>query len=233
MNNRHWILLLVAAFLDACATRSVGPNPELRPADIVDVRSVDPGILVDNAYLGSENFLGRPVAGYRANKCYLVRPAAEALSRVAKALRAKDLFLKTRDCYRPQKAVDDFVRWAEDPTDLKRQRDYYPSFARKTDLFPDYIAKKSGHSRASTVDVILVAATDFGWQEIDMGTRYDFLDPSANTDSPVVGPEVALHRKILVDAMGKEDFVNLPEEWWHYTRKPEVYPKTFFNFDVE
>lgn len=234
LSRRHPFLAL-AALAVACASTPKAPlDPHQRPAEIIDARTVAPDLLVDMAYLGSENFLGRPVAGYHANRCWLARPAAEALARVLAALKPRHLALRARDCYRPQKAVDDFVRWAKDPHDLARRSVHYPAFTDKEELFKQgYIAKKSGHSRAATIDLELVVATDFGWHEVSMGTPFDFLDPASNTETPLVSVAALRDRKVLVDAMAAEGFVNLAEEWWHYTYKPEPFPGVFFDFDVE
>jgi D-alanyl-D-alanine dipeptidase len=225
--------LLALAFLTACSSKAPRTVNE-RPDDIVDVRSLAPDVLVEMAYFGADNFMGRPVVGYRANRCLLARPAAKALARASAALLKKGLFLKARDCYRPQKAVDSFVAWSLDPSDVTTKARFYPSFEKKTDLFEQgYIAKRSGHSRGSTIDVVLVVPTDFGWQEVDMGTPYDYLDAASNTESAFVSQEALARRKVLVDALAEEGFANYRGEWWHYTYKPEAYTKTFFDFDVE
>src|SRR5690606_22475340 len=105
---------------------------------------------------GRHNFVGRPIRGYREPLCILTRRAALAVARVQRRLAGRGLGLKVYDCYRPQRAVDHFVAWAEDLDDDLMRREFYPRVA-KTRLFADgYIAAKSGHSRGSTVDLTIV-----------------------------------------------------------------------------
>ncbi len=83
-------------------------------------------------------------------------PAAQALHRAQQRLLRQGYSLKVYDCYRPQRAVDHFVRWAKDPDDQSMKGEFYPRVD-KSRLFEDgYIAEKSGHSRGSTVDLTLV-----------------------------------------------------------------------------
>lgn len=196
------------------------------PSDFVSIQDIDPTIQLDIRYFGSHNFLGRPVKGYRAPKCILTKPAAEALAKVQADLKPFALSLKVYDCYRPQMAVDDFVTWAKDLQDLKMKKEFYPKVD-KTNLFRDgYIAEKSGHSRGSTVDLTLVPG-------LDMGTTYDYFDPLSHTANPEIGPMQKRNRLLLKSLMEKHGFKNLPEEWWHYTLVGEPYPDRFFAFEIE
>ena len=182
---------------------------------------------LDIRYAGSDNFVGRPVRGYKAAKCLLTPPAAAALERARASLARKGRTMVVYDCYRPQKAVDDFVAWAKDLADQRTKERYYPRVD-KTRLFAEgYIAEKSGHSRGSTVDVGLLG--------VDFGTPYDFFDPLSHTDSrdPAVSSRQRANRRLLKSAMEAAGFKNLPEEWWHYTLKDEPFPDRWFDLDVE
>ena len=121
----------------------------------VYLRDVDPTILQDMRYAGTDNFTGHAVNGYDAPECVLVREAAEALKAVQAELKAKGLSLKVYDCYRPARAVKAFVDWSKLPDDPKAKSTYYPALP-KSALFPDYIALVSGHSRGATMDLTLV-----------------------------------------------------------------------------
>jgi len=135
-----------------CCAANAGDAPA-RPADVIDLQVVAPTIAQDIRYHGSNNFIGRPIAGYRAARCLLTRPAADALKAVQQQLLPFGYSLKVYDCYRPQRAVDDFVQWAADLDDQRMQARFYPGVD-KQHLFRDgYIAARSGHSRASTVDL--------------------------------------------------------------------------------
>ncbi|MFC5724274.1 M15 family metallopeptidase [Streptomyces gamaensis] len=254
---RHVLLLLLTALfaLVPCFTAQAGPLRDPRPAaDFVALSEVDPTVLQEVRYFTPHNFTGRPVEGYRRPACLLTRPAAEALHRVQRALLRKGLSLKVYDCYRPQRGVDGFVRWAKDLDDQRMKGEFYPR-VEKSRLFEDgYIAARSGHSRGSTVDLTLVRlpvlptrpyvpgeplAPCYGPRErrfpdnsVDMGTGFDCFDTLAHTLDPRVGGVQRANRLLLKSAMERAGFVNLPEEWWHFTYQPEPYPDTYFDFPV-
>ncbi|MFD3780148.1 M15 family metallopeptidase [Streptomyces sp. NPDC058612] len=200
------------------------------PPGFAALAHVDPTVRQDMRYATARNFTGRPVDGYEDPVCLLARPAADALRRAQRGLLLRGLSLKVYDCYRPQRAVDRFVRWAGDPADQGTKADYYPDVD-KDRLIPDgYIAERSGHSRGSTVDVTLVDAAS--GRELDMGTPFDLFGPRSHTDSPAVPPAARANRLLLLRALRAQGFVNLPEEWWHFTHRPEVFPDTHFDFPV-
>ncbi|MFD8580111.1 M15 family metallopeptidase [Streptomyces virginiae] len=202
------------------------------PPGFTALREVDPSIRQDIRYVGERNFTGGAVDGYEEPECLLARPAAEALRRAQRVLLRRGYSLRVYDCYRPQRAVDRFVRWAgeeDGPQDMARKAEFYPRVERGR-LIPDgYIAEKSGHSRGSTVDVTLV---ELSGREVDMGTAFDFFDPLSHTDDPRVTGAARANRQLLKRVLGGQGFVNLPEEWWHFTYKPEAYPDTYFDFPV-
>jgi D-alanyl-D-alanine dipeptidase len=238
------LLLVVAAF---------APNAHAK-SNLVHLRDIDPTILQEIRYAGSHNFLGRPVKGYGAAECLLTVQAARALKGVQAEMKPLGLTLKVYDCYRPQRAVDDFVAWAKDLQDSKMRREFYPTVD-KADLFKEgYIASKSGHSRGSTMDLTLVQLPPGGQEKfkpadalrdcrlpadqrfkdnsIDMGTGYDCFDPLAHTENPEIQGAQKENRSKLKNAMEKTGFVNLKEEWWHYTLKDEPFPNTYFDEPV-
>jgi len=225
-----------------------------RPTDMLDLRESAPDILQDMRYFGSNNFIGRPIAGYEAAKCLLTRRAVEALVAVQQQLRPFAYSLKVYDCYRPQSAVDDFVRWAADLDDQRMKPRFYPRVD-KQQLIPDgYIAVKSGHSRGSSVDLTIVPlpaveqpAYDPGAalrsceafqtkryldNGLDMGTGYDCFSPLSHSDNLDIGPRSHSNRQLLKTLMEQQGFVNLAAEWWHFSLKEEPYPQTRFNFPI-
>ena len=224
------------------------------PEDFVYLRDVDPTILQDMRYAGSDNFTGARVPGYDAPECVLLRPAAEALKAVQADLRPKGLTLKVYDCYRPTRAVAAFVAWAKEPDVPSAKMVHYPNLP-KTALFPDYIATRSGHSRGATVDLTLVpiAAGSQGSAPAEsaapqsctepqearapdgslaMGTSFDCFDVKANTETSGLSDEERTNRAALVEAMQAQGFQNYPMEWWHFTFQPEPYPDTYFDFPI-
>ncbi len=258
MNRRLRCAAVLPAIvaLAAAPTASAAPDPVM-PPDFVAVRDVDPTILQDMRYATPHNFTGAPVDGYLAPTCILTRPAAEALARAQQQFVEQGYTLKVYDCYRPQRAVNEFVSWAADLADQRMKPEFYPRVD-KSVLFDDgYIAERSGHSRGSTLDVTLVAlppaATPphlpgqplvdcaapqpirFPDNSIDMGTGFDCFDTLANTDDPRITGDQAKNRLLLGEGLERQGFVNYDKEWWHFTFKPagqEPYPDTYFDFPV-
>ncbi len=245
--------LLAAALSLLAAPKALGADATL-PPDFVRLRDVDASILQDIRYAGSHNFVGRPITGYAAPECLLTRAAARALADAQAELKPFGLSLKVYDCYRPQRAVDDFVAWAKDAADQKMKAEFYPNVD-KADLFKDgYIAAKSSHSRGATVDLTLVSlpaapreryspgdglractlprGRRYGDDGLDMGTGFDCFDPRAHTTAVAVGRHQKMHRLLLKTLMEKHGFKNLPEEWWHYTLITEPDPDRTFDAEV-
>jgi len=195
-----------------------------RPESFVNVNTLIPSIRYDMRYASDENFIGQPIQGYEEPICYLTNEAALALKRVQNTLQKEGLRLHLFDCFRPQRAVDHFVRWAKDLDDTKMKEAYYPGVD-KRDLFAKgYIAARSGHSRGSTVDLSI--------EGLDMGTSFDFFDPHSHTDSDKVTKKQHRNRMRLKKVMEANGFANYAEEWWHFTLKDEPYKTTYFDFAI-
>jgi len=223
---------LIAGLCAACTTTAV--NDENDPGKVshylVPLAECAPSIFQDMRYAGTNNFTGRTVDGYTAAVCLLTPPAALALARIQDEVRAYDLSLKVYDCYRPQRAVDHFVRWAEDVDDQATKPRFYPAVDKAQLFGQGYIAARSSHSRGSTVDITLVQAAG---GELDMGTTFDYFDPLAHTDNPDVPPLARRNRLLLKLLMEKHGFGNYPQEWWHYTLRNEPYPDSYLDFPIE
>ncbi len=217
---------LVACMLAGCATPAIADGRD----GFVDAASVAPGLVVDMRYFGSENFIGRPIAGYEVPVCLLTKEAGDALARVQAKLKPFGLGLKVFDCYRPQRAVADFVAWAKDPADQTRKAIQYPNVDKSRLFELGYIAERSGHSRGSTVDLTLVDLASGA--EIDMGSGYDLFDTKSWPSDQTVSAQARANRLELLAAMTGEGFRPLKEEWWHFTLNGEPYPDTYFDFVV-
>lgn len=224
--RRSFRLLLLAASLSACAHA----GPETAAPDLVDAAGAVPGLAVEMRYFGSENFVGRPIAGYEAPVCLLSRPAAKALADVQAGLAPFGLGLKVFDCYRPAQAVADFAAWARDPADQARKAEYYRNVDKARLFELGYIAERSGHSRGSTVDLTLVDLAS--GQEIDMGSGYDLFDTLSWPSDPRPSPQQRANRALLQSAMREAGFRPLKEEWWHFTLNGEPYPDSYFDTPV-
>jgi D-alanyl-D-alanine dipeptidase len=203
-------------------------------ANLVDVANLIPDIALDMRYAGSDNFVGTRIDGYHAARCYLLKPAAQALQRVEAELRKERLRLKLFDCYRPARAVRHFVEWAGDVSDQRTKPRYYPDLD-KRELLGDYIAPVSGHSRGATLDLTLLHCDAHGRQcaELDMGTDFDFFDTRAHTDTPDISTKQRSNRQRLRAVMEHGGFRNYPLEWWHYTLTPEPSAETIHDVPVQ
>jgi zinc D-Ala-D-Ala dipeptidase len=206
----RYSLLALLAFCAQAAVAQDRPAAEERPASFVDAATIVPGLIVEMRYAGSHNFTGRLVDGYDAPHCLLTRPAAEALAKVAEDLKPQGLVIKVFDCYRPVRAVADFVRWARDLKDQKMKAEFYPDVDKST-LFRDgYIATQSGHSRGSTMDLTLAKSAG---SELDMGTHFDFFSPKSWTADPTVGAQAHANRMLLANAVRRRGFYGYWKEW--------------------
>ncbi|NUO74129.1 MAG: M15 family metallopeptidase [Frateuria sp.] len=227
-------LLAAGTLAQADPQVTLSPARTAAEADLVDIRALVPDIAEDIRYAGSDNFVGAPVDGYLAPKCLLKRPVAQALARVEHELRAQHRRLKLWDCYRPVRAVANFVRWGHDLSDQRTKAAHYPNLDKRV-LLGDYIAPVSGHSRGGTADLTMEQCDTRGnhCKELDMGTPFDFFDVRAHTDSPDVTPAQHANRLALRAAMDREGFKNYTLEWWHYTWAKEPTPNTIYDVPVK
>jgi zinc D-Ala-D-Ala dipeptidase len=249
--RRAGAALIIVAALGLAAPAAA---QEKAPAGFVSLKAEVPSIVVEMRYLTAHNFIGRPIRGYRDPLCIVTRETADALFKAQAAVRARGYTLKVYDCYRPQRAVDDFVAWGKRLRDQRMKAEFYPRVD-KRDVFKDgYIATKSGHSRGSTVDLTLVRRPParqeryrrgdrlrdcaaprgkrFRDNSIDMGTGYDCFDPLSHPFNARVKGKQRANRMILRRAMLAAGFKGLETEWWHFTLRDEPYPETFFDFPV-
>ena len=226
------IALAVAAIASAVAAQTL-------PGGFVYLGDIDPTIRQDIRYAGTNNFVGRPLAGYGAAECVVKRDVGLALKRVQAELASQHLSLKMLDCYRPERAVHEMVVWARNGQETPAERRYNPAFSKK-DLFRlGYIAEHSGHSTGAAVDLTLVdlkadnsrvfdpnktyadctapAAVRAPEASVDMGTGYDCSDLKAHTAARSITPAQRRWRNLLVAAMAKQGFVNYAKEWWHFS----------------
>ena len=205
------------------------PPHKIGPSSFVDAATTVPGLVTEMRYAGSHNFTGRPVDGYEAPRCLLTREAASALAGAARELGRQGLVIKAFDCYRPVRAVMNFVRWARDLDDNAGKAEFYPDVDKRT-LFRDgYIASHSGHSRGSTIDLTLAHK---GGEELDMGTPFDFFSPKSWTADPTVTLAQHANRMLLAAVMRRHGFQGYDKEWWHFTLMREPFPETYFDFLV-
>lgn len=198
-------------------------------SDFAQISTVIDDAVYDIRYYSSYNFTGKRINGYKAPRAYMTKKALAALAKAAEDLRAQGYRLLIWDAYRPQKAVDNFVAWINNPSD-PGDKSFYPTLEKSDLLAGNYIMAKSGHSRGSTVDLTIIKK-DGGF--VDMGGTFDLFSEISHPDYKKISKKQKKNRKILHDAMVKAGFVGLDSEWWHFTLKDEPYKDTYFNFDVE
>lgn len=228
------VMLACAGGVHADTPVKVAPAKTMTRAAMVDIHSLVPDMAEDIKYAGRDNFIGAPVEGYRAAKCFLLKPAAQALARVEQSLRKQHMRLKLWDCYRPTRAVAEFVRWAHDLNDQRTKAAHYPNVD-KSELLHGYIAPVSNHSRGATTDLTLMRCDDHSahCKPLDMGTHFDMFDPRAHTDSKQVTTTEHANRLLLRKAMAAQGFENYSMEWWHFTLTMHPQPATLYNVPVQ
>lgn len=229
-------------------------TPQVLPEGFVYLQDMDPTILQEVRLAGYHNFVGRPLPGYEASVVILTEVAAKALKALQAEIRPFGLTLKIYDAYRPQDTVDYFIKWAQDHTDQAMKTEFYPDIDKKDVFELGYIAKRSSHTRGSTVDLTLVPlpvpsqpiwkpgdlildgrlpkGQRFADNSIDMGTGFDCLDELSHSLNPALPPEARANRLLLASLMKKHGFKGISTEWWHFTYVDEPYPDTYFNFPV-
>ena len=225
----------VLSVIIAClALSSSAYGAKIDPEDssgFVMLSDAVPDAILEIRYYSDYNFVGERIDGYNAPAALLTKEAAEALRNVSDELISKGYRLKIYDAYRPQSAVDHFVRWAEDIHDTRMKKHFYPH-VKKSSLFKKgYIARRSGHSRGSTVDLTLFDIN--ASKDVDMGGTFDYFGEISHTDSKAVTRQQHNNRMLLRDVMVKHGFRGIRTEWWHFTLKNEPYPDTYFTFPVE
>ena len=196
----------------------------------VSVSEAVPDVILEIRYYSTFNFIGDRIDGYLQPIALLTREAAARLKEAGDELAKKGYRLKVFDAYRPQMAVDHFMRWANDLGDTRMKKHFYPDLDKSVLIPEGYIARRSGHSRGSTVDLTLF---DMETQkETDMGSPFDFFGEKSHPDYRGVTEKQYQNRMLLRDAMLRHGFRPLSEEWWHFTLIGEPYPDTYFTFPV-
>lgn len=242
------LLLLQLSIIVCCAC--INDQQSSPEGNFVTITDVVPDAILEIRYFGTYNFVGTRIDGYEEPTALLTNEAAKALKEVSDEMRSKGYRLKIYDAYRPQKAVDHFMRWAKDLNATEMKPYFYPDLDKKV-LFPQkYICERSGHTRGSTIDMTLFDMNTE--KEVDMGGTFDWFGPESHPDfcgNPETGEytgdnskspkgrsitkEQFENRMILRRAMIAHGFDPFPTEWWHFTLKNEPFPDTYFTFPVK
>jgi D-alanyl-D-alanine dipeptidase len=163
---------------------------------LIDIRAVDPTIIVELRYAGANNLSRRAL--YPPGTPALVRPeVAPRLAAAQAFLRRYQYQLKIWDAYRP-KSVQ-FQLWQ-----LARNNDYVADPRDGTG---------SLHSWGVAVDATLVDMAD---NPVSMPTDFDDFRPAALWHYQGIDPDVRAHLHLLQSAMGGAGFYAVRTEWWHF-----------------
>lgn len=228
----RFLSLLLAAILAAIHTGCTASSLSIHtmPDDFVYLSDIAPDVALDIRYYSTSNFVGSRIEGYEAPVAILSRPAALALKKANDAFMAQGCCIRIFDAYRPQTAVNHFIRWAENPDETQTKAAYYPHLDKPALFTKGYIAARSSHSRGSTVDLTLLDCKS--GKELDMGSSFDFFDPLSHHGASRLTEEQIANREKLVSIMKASGFKTFAREWWHYTLENEPYPDTYFDFAV-
>ena len=198
--------------------------------ELVNITDVVPDVLLEIRYFSTFNFIGDRIDGYLEPTALLTKEAAMALKAASDDFISKGWRVKIFDAYRPQTAVDHFVRWAKDLDDQRMKDIFYPDVPKDKLFELGFIAEHSGHSRGSTVDLTLFDMKK-GY-DADMGGGFDFFGDVSHYDYAALTHEQYNNRKLLRDVMMENGFVPYEKEWWHFTLKDEPYPDKYFDYPV-
>jgi len=198
--------------------------------DFVFVDELVPGIRWDAKYATWDNFTGKPVDGYLVNRIAGTRALCAALEKAHQQAASLGFGLLLWDGYRPQRAVDNFLRWSQQPEDGRLKQRHYPRIERAEMFEQGYVAAKSGHSRGSTVDLTMYQL-DTG-ELAPMGGDHDVMDVISHHGAAGITETETKNRQHLCSIMTESGFSPYDCEWWHYTLKDEPYPDTYFDFPI-
>ncbi len=248
MKQKFFFLAAAALLFAACSTKQTSDSesnalPEADSSDFVTLAEAVPDAILEIRYYSTYNFIGSRIEGYLQPTALLTRQAAESLRQVSDDLKAQGYRLKIYDAYRPQMAVDHFVRWGKDLDDTLMKPYFYPGEVKDSLFIKEYIATHSSHSRGSTLDLTLFDMRTE--KEVDMGGTFDWFgreshpdcggDPETGTyrQNDTLTAQQFENRMILRRAMMAHGFKPYDCEWWHFTLRNEPFPDTYFTFPVQ
>ena len=217
---------VLAIVFASCSNKKANDGSE----NFVVITDVVPDAILEMRYYSTYNFVGDRIDGYEQPIALMTKQAADSLKMVSDELLKHGYRIKIWDSYRPQRAVNHFIRWAEDLQDTAMKPVFYPIVDKSLLFEQNYIMAKSGHSRGSTVDLTLV--DEQTGLELDMGSPFDWFGEESHPDYMDLTPTQLANRLVLRHAMLSHGFEPIDSEWWHFTLKNEPFPDTYFDFPV-
>jgi D-alanyl-D-alanine dipeptidase len=164
--------------------------------NLVDIKTVDPTILVDLRYAAPNNVTGHAL--YPPDLPALLRPGtAQRLARAQAFLRPRHFGLKVWDAYRP----------------LTAQMELWKQVHSGAFVADPLEGDGSLHTWGVAVDVTLV---DDKGQEVAMPSSFDEFTTEAKMHYDGHNPTVKAHLQLLQGAMRHAGFYGLRTEWWHF-----------------
>lgn len=199
--NRLATLLLALLLLAGCQHGPPRETGDFRKSDLVEIIKLDPSVRLDIRYATTNNFMHRPV--YRQAKAFLQRPAAEALVRAHRSLKAKGYGIVVFDGYRPWSVTKLF--W-DSASEAERKIEFVAN-----------PKKGSRHNRGCAADISLFELSTGA--EVKMPSEYDEFSERAFPTYAGGSTEARAARDLLRSVMETEGFTVYPAEWWHFDYK--------------
>ena len=181
---------------EALAASPPAEQGPFRDPELVEVTSIEPGILLDVRYATTNNFMSSVF--YDEPRVFLQRPAAEAVARAHRALAPYGYGLLLHDGYRPWYVTRMF--WDATPESQK--------------IFVADPASGSRHNRGSAIDLNLYELAT--GQPADMVGSYDEFSPRSFPDYWGGTSRQRWLRELLRRTMEAEGFTVYEAEWWHF-----------------
>ncbi|HEX7023573.1 MAG TPA: M15 family metallopeptidase, partial [Gemmatimonadales bacterium] len=187
--------------VDELAREALAATPPVEagsflPSDLVELVRLDPTIKLDIRYAGSNNFLGTRL--YSSARAFLQRPAALALVRAGRRLRARGYGLLIHDGYRPWYVTRMF--WDATPP---AQHEFVAD-----------PAQGSRHNRGAAVDLTLYDLRT--GRPVEMPGTYDEFSRRSYPGYPGGTSRQRWLRELLRSSMEAEGFTVYSAEWWHF-----------------
>lgn len=199
-------------------------------SDFVLLSDIVPRVIQEIRYFSTYNFIGERIDGYEEPVAIITKEAARKLLNVSNEMYVQGYMLKIFDAYRPVSAVNKFVFWGLEDQDIRMKSYFYPELEKQELFSKGYIAKKSSHSRGSTVDLTLFDMHT--GKDLDMGSPFDLFSEKSHPDYKGITEEQFANRMMLRNTMLRNGFTTIDCEWWHFTLKDEPFPDTYFEFPV-
>jgi CubicO group peptidase (beta-lactamase class C family)/D-alanyl-D-alanine dipeptidase len=184
---------------EALAASPPAEPGEFRESDLAELVTLDSTIRLDVRYATDRNFLSVPV--YTQARAFLQRPAAEALVRAHRRLRASGYGLLIHDGYRPWYVTRMF--WDGTPEDKH--------------TFVADPSRGSRHNRGCAVDLTLFDLRT--GEPVVMTGGYDEMSDRSYPEYPGGTSRQRALRELLRSAMEGEGFTVYEAEWWHFDYK--------------